>query len=129
MYTIGDMIVRIRNGGLHKKEKVDIPSSKIKQEIARLLKEEGYITNYKVISDRKQGVLRIYLKYSADKTPVINEMKLVSKPGLRIYSGVRDIPQIMRGMGTVIVTTSRGLMTDRECRQQGMGGEVLFYIW
>lgn len=126
---IADMLTRIRNANRVKQEKVDIPSSKLKQEIARVLKEEGYISNYKNIVDRKQGILRIYLKYSPNNKEVITGLRRISKSSLRIYASKKKIPKVFRGLGIAIVSTSRGIMTDRQCRQSKIGGEVLCYVW
>ena len=126
---IADMLTRIRNANMAKKEKVDIPSSNLKQELARVLKEEGYISNYKNIVDRKQGILRIYLKYGYRKEKVITGIKRVSKPGLRRYTSVEDIPKVSGGLGISIISTSRGIMSGKKCRQTKSGGEILCYVW
>ena len=126
---VSDLIVRIKTAIARRKAKVDIPSSRIKEHIVRIMKEEGYIANYKYIADSKQGILRVYLKYSSEKESVIQEMRRVSKPGLRIYRGHEKIPKIYGGMGIAIVSTSQGLMTDAQCRQNRIGGEVLCSVW
>lgn len=126
---IADMLTRIRNANTVKKEKVDIPSSGFKQDIARVLKEQGYISNYKNITDRKQGILRVYMKYTPDKKPVIRKLLRVSKPGLRKYANQKKIPRVLRGLGIAIVSTSKGVMTDKQARKAGVGGEILCYIW
>lgn len=126
---IADMLTRIRNGLKAEFEKVDVPSSRLKVEIARILKEEGYISNYKVIEDNKQGILRIYLKYDDKKRSVISGLKRVSKPGLRIYSKKDSIPKVMSGLGIAILSTSKGILTDRTARTKGVGGEVLCFVW
>jgi small subunit ribosomal protein S8 len=126
---ISDMINRISNASKTKKEKVDIPASKLKAEIARVLKNEGYISNCKVIEDRKQGILRIYLKYTADKRSVITGIKKVSRSGRRAYKGTDELPRILAGLGTAVVSTNKGLMTDKEARLAKIGGEVICYIW
>lgn len=126
---IADMLTRIRNASRIRKEKVDIPSSKLKQEIARILKEEGYISNYKNIIDRKQGILRVYLKYNTDSKAVITGLRRISKSSLRIYASKKRIPRVYRGLGIAIVSTSHGVMSDRRCRQSKIGGEVLCYVW
>ena len=126
---IADMLTRIRNANKIRLEKVDIPSSKIKQELARVLKEEGFISNYKNIPDRKQGVLRLYLKYATDKKRVITGIRRISKPGWRKYTAVDNIPKVLAGLGIAIISTSRGMMTDRQCRKAKVGGEVLCYVW
>jgi small subunit ribosomal protein S8 len=127
--TISDMFVRIRNANAKFHEKVDIPSSKLKVEIARILKEEGYVANYKNVEDNKQGVLRIYLKYTADGKQVIQGIKKVSKSSLRIYKSYINMPKTIGGLGTTIVSTSNGLMTDTQARKDKVGGEVIGYVW
>ena len=126
---IADMLTRIRNANMVKQEKLDIPSSNLKIEIARVLKDEGYIKNFKLLKDRKQGIVRVYLKYSPDETRVINGLKRVSRPGNRVYVGSEEIPRIMGGLGVAILSTSRGVMVDRESRKRNIGGELLCYIW
>ena len=126
---ISDMICRIKNALARKKSQVDIPSSKLIQEIARLLKEEGYIANYKVIEDNKQGILRIYLKYTHDGSSVIRGIKRISHISYRVYAGTNNIPRVLEGLGRAIISTSRGLLTDKECRKNHLGGEVLLYVW
>ncbi len=126
---IADMLTRIRNAVRAKKREVNVPSSRLKVEIARILKEEGYIKNYKVIEDNKQGVLNIVLKYTDDNQSVISGLRRVSKPGCRIYCTRDSIPRVLDGLGVVIISTSRGLLTDKQCQEQGLGGEVLCEIW
>jgi len=126
---IAEMLTRIRNANQAKKDRVDIPSSKMKQEIARILKEEGYIKNYRVISDRRQGILRIYLKYTSKKERVISGIKRVSKPSLRYYVKVDEVPRVLSGLGIAILSTSQGIMTDKEARKRRIGGEVICHIW
>lgn len=126
---IADMLTRIRNANSAKHETVDIPASNMKKAIAQILLDEGYIASYKVIEDDKQGVIRVTLKYGVNKTQVITGLRRVSKPGLRIYSNVEDMPKVMKGLGIAIVSTSKGIMTDREARKQNVGGEVLAFIW
>ncbi len=126
---IADMLTRIRNANLAKQEKVDVPSSNLKLELARVLKEEGYIKNFKLLRDRKQGIVRVYMKYSPDEVRVINGLKRVSRPGNRVYVGADDIPRVMGGLGVAIISTSRGVMVDRDSRQKNIGGEILCYIW
>ena len=126
---IADMLTRIRNANLAKTEKVDIPASNLKLELARVLKEEGYIKNFKLLKDRKQGVVRVYMKYSPEEMRVINGLKRVSRPGNRVYVGAEDIPRVMGGLGIAVLSTSRGLLVDRESRTKNIGGEVLCYIW
>ncbi|MGC2424954.1 MAG: 30S ribosomal protein S8 [Nitrospirota bacterium] len=126
---IADMLTRIRNANLAKQEKVDIPSSNLKLELARVLKEEGYIKNFKLLKDRKQGIVRVYMKYSPEEFRVINGLKRVSRPGNRVYVGAEDIPRVMGGLGVAIISTSRGVMVDRVSRQRNIGGEIICYIW
>ncbi|GHT53952.1 30S ribosomal protein S8 [Endomicrobiia bacterium] len=126
---ISDMFVRIRNSNAKLHEKVDIPFSKMKMEIAKILKEEGYISNYKNIEDRKQGILRVYLKYTAANKAVLQGIKRVSKSSLRIYKSYEDMPKTVGGLGVTIVSTSKGLMSDRQARKQKIGGEVVGYVW
>ncbi|MFA5857963.1 MAG: 30S ribosomal protein S8 [Elusimicrobiota bacterium] len=126
---IADMFAMISNANRNKAEKVDIPSSKYKTEIAQLFKNEGYIANFKVIEDRKQGILRVFMKYTPEGYGVIQNLKRVSKPGLRIYRTKKGMPWVYRGLGTAIVTTSRGIFTDKDCRRLGVGGEIIGFIW
>lgn len=126
---IADMLTRIRNALQARKEEVDIPSSKFKVRLAEILKEEGYIKGFKVIPDNKQGVLKVFLKYGEDGEPAISGLKRVSKPGRRVYVKKDKIPRVMGGLGIAILTTSRGVMTDREARKAGIGGEVICYVW
>ena len=126
---IADMLTRIRNANSAKHETVDIPASNMKKAIAQILLDEGYIASYKVIDDEKQGVIRVTLKYGENKTQVITGLRRVSKPGLRIYSNVEDMPKVMKGLGIAIVSTAKGIMTDREARKQNVGGEVLAFVW
>ena len=126
---IADMLTRIRNANSAKHETVDIPASNMKKALAQILLDEGYIASYTVIEDDKQGVIRVTLKYGVNKTQVITGLRRVSKPGLRIYSNVEDMPKVMKGLGIAIVSTSKGIMTDREARKQNVGGEVLAFIW
>ena len=126
---IADMLTRIRNANSAKHETVDIPASNMKKAIAQILLDEGYIASYKVIEDDKQGVIRVTLKYGENKSQVITGLRRVSKPGLRIYSNVEDMPKVMKELGIAIVSTSKGIMTDREARKQNVGGEVLAFVW
>jgi small subunit ribosomal protein S8 len=126
---ISDMINRISNASKTKKEKVDIPASKLKAEIARVLKNEGFVSNYKVIEDRKQGILRVYLKYTPDKRSVITGIKKISRSSRRTYKGTTDLPRILAGLGIAVISTSKGLMTDKEARLAKIGGEVICYVW
>lgn len=125
---IADMLTRLRNALRIKAEKVDIPISKMKLEIAKIMKEEGFIRAYKILKDRKQGILRIIPKY-VDNESVITGLKRVSRPGRRFYVGRDEIPKVMGGLGIAIVTTSRGVMTDKACRRENVGGEVICYLW
>ena len=126
---IADMLTRIRNANSAKHETVDIPASNMKKAIAQILLDEGYIASYKVIEDEKQGVIRVTLKYGENKSQVITGLRRVSKPGLRIYANVEDMPKVMKGLGVAIISTSKGVMTDRQARKEHVGGEVLAYIW
>ena len=126
---IADMLTRIRNANSSKHESVNVPASKLKVEIARILNEEGYINGYEVIDDGLQGVIKITLKYGANKTKVITGLKRVSKPGLRVYAGKDELPRVLRGLGIAIISTSKGIMTDKEARKNNVGGEVLAFIW
>jgi small subunit ribosomal protein S8 len=126
---LADMLTRIRNAGGARFDKVDIPASQMKISLARILKEEGYIKNFKIIKDKKQGLLRVYLKYDAINKPLINGLKRVSKPSRRVYASKDNIPQVLGGLGIAVVSTSKGILTDREARRNGIGGEVLCTIW
>ena len=128
--TIADMLTRIRNANSAKHETVDIPASNMKKAIAQILVDEGYVKEYKVIEDGKQGIIRIALKYQgANRTPVLQGLRRVSKPGLRIYTSCEDMPRVMKGIGTAIVSTSKGVMTDKAARKENVGGEVLAFVW
>ena len=126
--VIADMLTRIRNANSARHETVDIPASNMKKAIADILLEEGYIKGYQVIEDGKQGILRITLKYIG-KQKVIQGLRRVSKPGLRIYAGCEDMPKVMNGLGIAIVSTSKGIMTDKKARKEKVGGEVLAFVW
>lgn len=126
---IADMLTRIRNANSVKHESVDIPASKMKNEVARILKEEGYIRDYKVIDDNKQGILRIYLKYGPNDERVITGIKRISKPGLRVYAKKDEVPRVLGGLGIAILSTSQGIMTDKAARKSNIGGEVICYVW
>jgi len=126
---IADMLTRIRNSVLIKNEKIDIPASRMKVEIAKILKEEGFVKSYKIIKDKKQGILRLTPKYGIDGKPLITGLKRISTPGRRVYIGKDEIPMVMGGVGIAVITTSKGILTDKECRREGVGGEVLCYIW
>ena len=127
--TIADLLTRIRNANTAKHATVDVPASNVKKAISQILVDEGYVKDFKVIEDGKQGVIRITLKYGDNKAPVITGLRRVSKPGLRIYSSCEDMPKVRKGLGIAIVSTSKGIMTDREARKQNVGGEVLAFIW
>jgi small subunit ribosomal protein S8 len=127
--VIADMLTRIRNANSAKHESVDVPASNMKKAIADILKEEGYIANYQIVEDGKQGIIRITLKYGRGKQRVIQGLRRVSKPGLRIYSNCEDMPKVMNGLGIAIVSTSKGVMTDKKARELNVGGEVLAFVW
>ncbi len=127
--TIADMLTRIRNASAAKHDSVDVPASKVKKAIAQILLDEGYITSFTVIEDGKQGVIHINLKYGQNKSQAITGIRRVSKPGLRIYTNVEDMPKVMRGLGIAILSTSKGIMTDKAARNANVGGEVLAYVW
>lgn len=126
---IADLLTRIRNGAMAKLQKVDIPSSNLKVGIVNVLKNEGFVKNYKVISDQKQGILRIYLKYISESDSVITEIKRVSKPGGRRYVKSDQIPKVKQGLGVAILSTSKGLLTDKVARETGTGGELICTVW
>ena len=126
---IADMLTRIRNAGSARHETVDIPNSKMKKAIAEILLEEGYIKSFQLIDDGTQGVIRITLKYLPGKEKAIQGLRRVSKPGLRVYAGADELPQVLRGLGIAIISTSKGIMTDKKARAQHVGGEVLAYVW
>ena len=127
--VIADMLTRIRNANTAKHATVDIPASNMKKAIAQILLEEGYIKNFQLIDDGTQGVIRITLKYNAGKEKVISGLRRVSKPGLRVYAGADELPKVLRGLGIAIVSTSKGVMTDKAARAQHIGGEVLAFVW
>lgn len=127
--AIADMLTRIRNAGSAKHESVDVPASNMKKAVANILLEEGYIKGLQQIEDGKQGILRITLKYTGNKQNVITGIKRISKPGLRVYAGKDELPKVLGGLGVAIISTSNGVMTDKRARQDGVGGEVLAYVW
>ena len=127
--TIADMLTRIRNAGTAKHESVDIPASNIKKEIAYILLKEGYIKDVQFTNDSRQGIIRVILKYTANKKNVITGIKRISKPGLRVYAAKDELPKVLGGLGVAIISTSRGLMTDKGARKEGVGGEVLAFVW
>ena len=126
---IADMLTRIRNAGSARHETVDVPNSKMKKAIAEILLEEGYINSFQLIDDGTQGVIRITLKYLPGKEKAIQGLRRVSKPGLRVYAGADELPQVLRGLGIAIISTSKGIMTDKKARAQHVGGEVLAFVW
>ena len=127
--SIADMLTRIRNANSAKHDTVQVPASNIKKSIAQILVDEGYIKSFKVIEDGKQGIIEIALKYGPNKSQVITGLRRVSKPGLRIYSNCEDMPKVQNGLGIVILSTSKGIMTDKDARKANVGGEVLAYVW
>ena len=127
--TIADMLTRIRNANQMRYEQVNVPASNVKKEIARILKEEGFIKDYKVVDDNVQGTIELTLKYTDKKERVITGLKRISKPGLRVYVQKDEVPQVLNGLGIAIISTSKGIMTDKEARKENIGGEVLAYIW
>ena len=127
--SIADLLTRIRNASSAKHETVDIPASNMKKAIMQILVDEGYVKSFTVIEDGKQGMIRATLKYGEGKTPVITGLRRVSKPGLRIYSSVEDMPKVLKGLGIAIVSTSKGIMTDRQARKENVGGEILAFVW
>ena len=126
---IADLLTRIRNASSAKHSTVEIPASNMKKGICQILQDEGYIKGYTVTEDGKQGVIKVTLKYGEGKKPVITGLRRVSKPGLRMYSNVEDMPKVLKGLGVAIVSTSKGVMTDRQARKENVGGEVLAFIW
>ena len=127
--TIADMLTRVRNASSAKHDSVDVPASKVKKAIAQILLDEGYIQSFTVEEDGKQGVIHITLKYGQNKSQVISGIRRVSKPGLRIYTNVEDMPKVMKGLGIAILSTSKGIMTDKDARKANVGGEVLAFVW
>lgn len=126
---IADMLTRIRNGNDARHKSVNVPASNIKKEISRILLNEGYIKNYEVIEDNKQGTIKIDLKYGKNDERVISGIKRISKPGLRVYVNSNEIPRVLGGLGIAIISTSNGILTDKEAKQKGVGGEVICYVW
>ena len=126
---IADMLTRIRNANQMRYKEVEVPASKVKIEIARILKEEGFIADYKVKKNNIQDILVLFLKYGDKKERVITGLKRISKPGLRVYAKAEEVPKVLNGLGIAIISTSKGIMTDKEARRQNLGGEVLAYIW
>ncbi|HEY4720142.1 MAG: 30S ribosomal protein S8 [candidate division NC10 bacterium] len=126
---IADALTRLRNANTAGHEKVDIPSSRLKVEIMRVLRDEGFIKGYKVVEDGRQGILRVHLKYGPGNERVLRGIVRASKPGLRVYAGIRRMPRVLTGLGMAVLSTSKGVMTDRKARKQAVGGEVLFFVW
>ncbi len=126
---IADMLTRIRNASKTKLEKVDIPSSKLKVEIAKILKDEGYVKNVKLVKDRKQGMIRVYLKYTDEELPTIQGIKRISRPGRRTYVGSESIPRVMGGLGVAILSTPKGIQTGKQAKKDNVGGEVICHVW
>ncbi|AQS54542.1 MAG: 30S ribosomal protein S8 [Novibacillus thermophilus] len=126
---IADMLTRIRNANIARHESVEIPASNIKREIAEILKREGFIRDAEYIEDNKQGIIRIFLKYTQDNQRVITGLKRISKPGLRVYAKSHEVPRVLGGLGIALVSTSQGVMTDKEARKNNVGGEILAYVW
>lgn len=126
---IADMLTRIRNANMVRHEKLEVPASKIKKEIAEILKREGFVRDVEFIEDNKQGIIRIFLKYGGNNERVITGLKRISKPGLRVYAQTGEVPRVLNGLGIAIVSTSQGVLTDKEARAKQVGGEVLAYVW
>lgn len=126
---IADFLTRIRNANLVRHETVEVPASKMKEAIAKILEEQGYIKGYEVLEDDKQGVIRVFMKYGADNQRIITNLRRISKPGLRVYAKSDEIPKVLNGLGIAIVSTSEGVVTDKEARQKNIGGEILAYVW
>ena len=126
---VADLLTRIRNGQKAKHKHVDVPASKLKRAIAQILVDKGYVRRYVDVDDNKQGLLRIYLKYDREGSPAIHALKRISKPGLRTYASSATMPRVLNGLGIAILSTSRGIMTDKEARKANVGGEVLAYVW
>ncbi|MGP4062998.1 30S ribosomal protein S8 [Halobacillus litoralis] len=126
---IADMLTRIRNANMVRHEKLELPASNVKKEIANILKREGFVRDYEFVEDNKQGVLRIFLKYGQNNERVITGVKRISKPGLRVYANAEELPKVLNGLGVAVVSTSKGVLTDKEAREQAIGGEVLAYVW
>jgi small subunit ribosomal protein S8 len=126
---IADMLTRIRNANVVRHETVEVPASKVKEAIARILKEEGFIRDFERVEDGKQGVLRLHMRYGPDRVRVIRGLRRISRPGLRVYARKDELPRVLGGLGVAIVSTPKGILTDKEARRQGVGGEVLCFIW
>lgn len=126
---IADFLTRIRNANTIYHEKVEVPASRVKEALAGILKQEGYVKDYEVIEDGKQGIIRLYLRYGANRKRVVTGLKRISKPGLRVYAKKDEIPRVLGGLGIAIISTSKGIMTDKQARKLGLGGEVICYVW
>jgi small subunit ribosomal protein S8 len=126
---IADLLTRIRNANMVRHEKIEVPASNIKKQIAEILKREGFVRDVEYIEDNKQGIIRIFLKYGSNNERVITGLKRISKPGLRVYAKTNEVPRVLNGLGIAIVSTSQGVLTDKEARQKQAGGEVLAYVW
>ena len=126
---VADMLTRIRNGSKAGKKWIDVPGSNLKKELARILAEEHFIDNYRFFEDKKQGELRLFLRYDNEEQPMIRGIRRVSKPGLRKYSRAEELPRVLNGLGIAIISTSNGVMTDRDARKKGIGGEIICYVW
>jgi len=126
---IADLLTRIRNANTVYHEKVEVPASRVKRDLAEILKAEGFVRDVEYVEDDKQGILRLYLKYGANREKVISGLKRISKPGLRVYAKKDEIPRVLGGLGMAVISTSRGIMTDKKARKEGLGGEVICYIW
>ncbi|KGR86693.1 30S ribosomal protein S8 [Lysinibacillus odysseyi] len=126
---IADMLTRIRNANMVRHEKLEVPASNVKKEIAEILKREGFIRDVEYVEDNKQGIIRIFLKYGKDNERVITGLKRISKPGLRVYAKTNEVPKVLNGLGIALVSTSQGLLTDKEARAKQVGGEILAYVW
>lgn len=126
---IADMLTRIRNANMVRHEKLEVPASNLKKEIAEILKREGFVRDVEYVEDNKQGIIRIFLKYGKDNERVITGLKRISKPGLRVYAKTDEVPKVLNGLGIALVSTSQGLLTDKEARAKKVGGEILAYVW
>ncbi|MFJ5767090.1 MULTISPECIES: 30S ribosomal protein S8 [Lysinibacillus] len=126
---IADMLTRIRNANMVRHEKLEVPASNVKKEIAEILKREGFVRDVEYVEDNKQGIIRIFLKYGKENERVITGLKRISKPGLRVYAKTNEVPKVLNGLGIALVSTSQGLLTDKEARAKQVGGEVLAYVW
>ena len=126
---IADMLTRVRNANMARHEKLEVPASNMKKDIAKILKEEGFVRDVEFVDDSKQGIIRIFLKYGAENEPVISGLKRISKPGLRVYAKRDEVPRVLGGLGIAIISTNNGVITDKQARQAQVGGEVLAYVW